>query len=246
MRLIDDLLDALPNGRICDVHIGLHWTAVVAEVDGIRRCGLASTLIDSHEHGVVDVPQAGQLETFSALDLACFAQSDRSIMASIGVATINALLPCQPASWTDENAEEMLARHGANKVIALVGHFPFIPRLRPRVGDLFVLERNPHEGDVPEAAAPEILPQADVVAITGLTLINHTLEDLLKLCPAHAFVLILGPSTPLSPILFEHGVHMLCGSVVTAVEPVLKAIQQGANFRQVHRAGVRLVTMGQK
>jgi uncharacterized protein (DUF4213/DUF364 family) len=229
MRLIDDLLDALPNGRICDVHIGLHWTAVVAEVDGIRRCGLASTLIDSHEHGVVDVPQAGQLETFSALDLACFAQSDRSIMASIGVATINALLPCQPASWTDENAEEMLARHGANKVIALVGHFPFIPRLRPRVGDLFVLERNPHAGDVPETAAPEILPQADVVAITGLTLINHAL--------------VLGPSTPLSPILFKHGVHMLCGSVVTAVELVLKAIQQGANFRQVHRAGVRLVTM---
>ena len=109
-----------------------------------------------------------------------------------------------------------------------------------------MLERNPHEGDVPETAAPEILPQADVVAITGLTLINHALDGLLKLCPAHAVVLVLGPSTPLSPILFEHGVHILCGSVVTAVEPVLKAIQQGANFRQVHRAGVRLVTMGQK
>jgi uncharacterized protein (DUF4213/DUF364 family) len=246
MRLIDDLLDTLPNGRICDVRIGLHWTAVVAEVDGIRRCGLASTLIDDHEHGVADVPQAGQLETFSALDIALFAQSDQSIMASVGVATINALLPPQPASWTDENAEETLARHGANRVVALVGHFPFIPRLRPRVGELFVLERNLHDGDMPEAAAPEILPQADVVAITGLALINHTLEDLLKLCPAHAFVLILGPSTPLSPILFEHGVHKLCGSVVTAVEPVLKAIQQGANFRQVHRAGVRLVTMGEQ
>jgi uncharacterized protein (DUF4213/DUF364 family) len=246
MRLIDDLLDTLPNGRICDVRIGLHWTAVVAEADGIRRCGLASTLIDGHEHGVVDVPQAGQLETFSALDLARFAQSDRSTMASIGVATINALLPPLPASWTDENAEEVLARHGANRVVALVGHFPFIPRLRPQVGGLFVLERNPHEGDVPETAAPEILPQADVVAITGLTLINHALDGLLKLCPAHAVVLVLGPSTPLSPILFEHGVHILCGSVVTAVEPVLKAIQQGANFRQVHRAGVRLVTMGQK
>jgi uncharacterized protein (DUF4213/DUF364 family) len=128
----------------------------------------------------------------------------------------------------------MLARHGANRVVALVGHFPFIPRLRPQVGALFVLERNPYEGDVPETAAPEILPRADVVAITGLTLINHTLEDLLKLCPAHAFVLVLGSSTPLSPILFEHGIHSLCGSVVTAVEPVLKAVQQGANFRQVH------------
>jgi uncharacterized protein (DUF4213/DUF364 family) len=100
MRLIDDLLDALPDGRICDVRIGLHWTAVVAEVDGIERCGLASTLIDGHEHGVADVPQAGQLETFSVLDIARFAQSDRSTMASVGVATINALLP-PPTSKLD-------------------------------------------------------------------------------------------------------------------------------------------------
>ena len=56
-------------------------------------------------------------------------------------------------------------------------------------------------------------------------------------------VLVLGPSTPLSPLLFEYGVHLLSGSVVEDIEAVLQAVSQGANFRQVHQYGVHLVTM---
>ena len=58
-----------------------------------------------------------------------------------------------------------------------------------------------------------------------------------------ALVLVLGPSTPLSPALFDYGVHLLSGAVVQDVEAVLRAVSQGANFRQVRRLGVRLVTM---
>jgi hypothetical protein len=44
-------------------------------------------------------------------------------------------------------------------------------------------------------------------------------------------------------MLFEHGIHLLSGSIVEAIGPVLDTISQGANFPQVHRAGVRLVTV---
>ncbi len=244
MGLLDDLLATLPDGKVADVRIGLHWTAVVAEVGGQRRCGLASTLVAGHDHaGEPDVPQAGALQAFSALELAQLARAEQSVLASVGVAAINALLPHQPGSWVDLNAEDVIAAFGAGKTVALVGRFPFIPRLRSRVGRLLVLERDPLAGELPADAAPEVLPQAEAVAITGMALVNHTLERLLKLCPARALVLVLGPSTPLSPALFQHGVHLLSGSIVEAVEPVLRAVEQGANFRQVHRAGVRLVTM---
>ncbi|MFO8011204.1 MAG: DUF364 domain-containing protein [Dehalococcoidia bacterium] len=43
------------------------------------------------------------------------------------------------------------------------------------------------------------MPRADVVAITSTSLINHTFEDLIQLCDANALVIMLGPSTPLSP-----------------------------------------------
>jgi len=106
-----------------------------------------------------------------------------------------------------------------------------------------VLEQRPSGQDLPADAAYDVIPRADVVAITGTTLINHTFEGLMALCRPRALVLVLGPSTPLSPILFDHGVHILSGSVVEDVDSVLRAVSQGANFRQVHRQGVRLVTI---
>jgi uncharacterized protein (DUF4213/DUF364 family) len=153
------------------------------------------------------------------------------------------LLPQHPETWVDLNAEEVIAEHGADKRVALIGHFPFVDRLRPRVGELTVLELNPRPGDLPDSAAKEVIPTADVVAITSMTLLNHTLDGLLELCSPQAYVIMLGPTTPLSPVLFNYGISLLCGSVVTAIDPVLRAVRQGGNFRQIHRAGVRLVSV---
>jgi hypothetical protein len=76
-----------------------------------------------------------------------------------------------------------------------------------------------------------------------MTLINHTIQDLLDLCKKDAFVMVLGPSAPLSPVLFDYGVDVISGSIVEKIAPVVKVISQGGNFRQVHKAGVRLVNM---
>jgi uncharacterized protein (DUF4213/DUF364 family) len=76
-----------------------------------------------------------------------------------------------------------------------------------------------------------------------MTISNHTLEGLLSLCNPQAKVVLLGPSTPISPIFFEHGVDVVSGAVVTAIEPVLRLVSRGGNFRQVHHAGVRLVNI---
>ena len=243
LNLLDAVLDTLPDGESVQVSIGIHWTAVVVEVDGKRRCGLASTIGSSHVHGVPDVPQAGQLESLTGLELAALAWAAQPVMVSVGVAAINALLPQQPRTWTDVNAEEVIADNGEGKSVALIGHFPFVSRLRPRVGELHVLELDPQPGDLPEAATQDILPTADVVAITSMTLLNRTLENLLMLCAPRALVILLGPSTPLSPVMFDYGIDMLCGSIVSEIELVIRTVRQGGNFRQVHRAGVRLVTM---
>jgi uncharacterized protein (DUF4213/DUF364 family) len=245
MSLIDELLATLPDGAVWDVRVGVFWTAVVVEVEGHRRCGLASTVRDDDHHHVAGsaVRDAGLLMDRSARELAELARSYRPIEATIGMATINALLPAQEGRWMNLNAGEVIAQHGTDKRVALVGHFPFIPRLRDRVGALWVLEKQPSGEDLPAEAASDVIPRAEVVAITGTTLINHTFEGLMALCRPKALVLVLGPSTPLSPILFDHGVDILSGSVVEDVDSVLWAVSQGANFRQVHRQGVRLVTM---
>jgi uncharacterized protein (DUF4213/DUF364 family) len=183
------------------------------------------------------------LESFSAHELAQFIYSDRPCLRSVAVATINALLP--KGAWQGEvkNAEEVIRREGAGKDVVIIGRFPFTETLRSDVRKLSVLELDPQEDELPDTAASEVVPDADLVAITGMTFINRTLEPLIQLCREDATVLILGPSTPLSPIPFRYGVDLLSGSVVTEIENVLHAAGQGANFRQLHKAGILLVTL---
>jgi uncharacterized protein len=116
-----------------------------------------------------------------------------------------------------------------------------VPRLRQAVGELFVLELRPQEGDLPAEAVQGVLPSADVVAITGSTLVNGTLEGLLALCRPASFVVVLGPTTPLSPILFDYGVDVVSGTQVVDTPRVLRFVSEGATFRQIK--GVRLLTM---
>ena len=245
MGLYDDLILDLPDGILSNILVGIHWTAVVVEVEGNRFCGLASTQYGVHVHGgEPSVPNAGRLTQLHVRDLVKMILSDKPTMVSIGMATINALLLSgQPQNLETKDAESAIIERGAEKRVALVGHFPFITRLKTLVGHLDVLELEPQPGELAADAAPQVLSKADVVAITSMALVNHTLENLLNLCPPEAFVIILGPSTPLSRVMFNYGADLLAGSVVYGIDLVLQTIAQGGDFPQIRRAGVRLVSM---
>ncbi|HUW13205.1 MAG TPA: DUF364 domain-containing protein [Anaerolineae bacterium] len=248
MTITDRLLAALPgDATVQEIRIGAFWTAVVVKRDGKLRCGLAAALRggDHHQSGHFPVREAGHLLERSALELAGLLRSDSLLEASIGMATTNALLEADETAMVELNAEDVIREKGSESRVAIVGHFPFIERLRAEVGQMWVLEMRLGPGDLPAEAAAEVIPQADVVAITSTTLINGTCEDLLALCRPEATVLLLGPSTPLSPLLFEH-VDVLSGSLVDDVDTVLRLVGQGATFRQIHRGGVRLVTMARQ
>ena len=204
------------------------------------RCGLASTL-RNQRHAGPPVRDTGQLLEWSALELAALLHSESLIEASIGMAAVNALLEVDEEACVEVNAEKVIIEKGAGKKVAVVGHFPFIPRVRQAVDTLWVLEQRPRDDDLPAEAAPEIIPQADVVAITGTALINHTFEGLAALCRPDAYVLVLGGSAPLSPVLFDYGVDAIAGTRVIDVSAVLRAVSQGATFRQI--PGKRLLTM---
>ncbi|GAI13565.1 unnamed protein product, partial [marine sediment metagenome] len=125
--------------------------------------------------------------------------------------------------------------------VAIVGHFPFTSKLRGVVKELWVIEKNPREGDFTEAEVENLIPQADVVGITGTAFTNHTFEHLLELCNPKAYVVILGDTAPLSPLLFDYGVNAISGTKVIDPELALRCVSEGATFRQIK--GIRLLTM---
>ena len=238
MKVLDDLIGALTSDAPArEVRIGPFWTAVVS-----RAGGLASTVWpEEHEHGATFVRDAGSLSGRSALELAQLAKSDGTLEAGIGLAAINSLLDVDEERCVELNAGDLLIERGRDRTVALVGHFPFVPALRDAARQLSVIELDPKPGDLPAEQAEAVLPEAEVVAITGSAFINHTIERLLGLCRQGSLVLVLGPTTPLSPVLFDYGADMISGTRVVDAELALRCLSEGATFRQMK--GVRLLTM---
>jgi len=244
VSIIDVLLGSLEFGvSVQDVRIGQHWTAVAVETTAGMRGGIASTLGALQEHcaGRPSVRDAGRLLEYSARELAELIRSESLAEASVGLATINALLDVNEAACVEVNAAEILVERGTGKRVAIVGHFPFIPRVRRAAEVLWVLELHPRGDDLPAARAAEVIPQADVVGITGSALVNHTFDGLVSLCRPDAYVVVMGGSMPLSSLFFELGVDAVAGTYVADVPAVMHTVSQGATFRQIQ--GKRLLTL---
>ena len=238
--LLNAILAGLPEGVVRTAIVGRRWTAAVVDVQGTRRCGLAATWrLPEDETAPVRFPIDGSPARALAYEL----RQARGARASLAAATVNALLPPAREHWDTERLEDIIRRVGADRSVVVIGHFPFVGSLRSQVGALTVLEEHPRPGDLHASAAPEVLPGAEVVVITGMAFVNRSLADLLRLCSERAQVIVAGPSTPLSPVLFEHGVHQLCGAIVRDEAAVLRAVAAGEGFHGVHQAGVELVTL---
>lgn len=227
-----------------EVVVGVFQTAVVLETDP-PRCGLASTCTsdDHHIYERPPIPRAGNLLQTTAQGLAGGLRSSSWLEASLGMAALNALLEVDEGACSEVNAREILLERGANRRVAIIGHFPFVDRVRRLARESWVLELNPGPNDEPAARAGEVVPKADVVALSGTTLINHTFDELMKLCRPDAYVMVLGASTPMTPVLFDFGVSSISGTVVTDIEGALRSIRQGATYRQI--PGRRVLTMTQ-
>lgn len=238
MKILDHLISTLDFGAtVQDVRQGVFHTAVLT-----RNCGLAATLpLDALHQTPPLVKCSGTLLDRTPEDLVQLAYSESILEASIGMAAINSLLDVNEGACLELNAADLILEKGAGKRIAIVGHFPFLPQVREKANELWVIEKNPREGDFDETQAGRWLPLADLVAITGTALTNHTIEPLLALCRSDAFVILLGDTAPLSRVLFEYGVDAVSGTKVVDSGLVLKCVSQGANFRQIK--GTRRLTL---
>jgi len=241
VKILDAVIATIgEDAPVREVRVSPFWTAVLS-----RGCGLASTVgPGDHEHGAIYVEEAGRLAGRSALELTGLAHSDSRLEAGIGLAAINSLLDVDEERCVELNAGELLVERGRGKKVGLVGHFPFVPALREAAGRLWVIELRPQPGDVGAEEAEAILPQVDIAAITGSAFINQTLERLLSLCRPETLVVVLGPSTPLSPVLFDYGVDVIAGTRVVDADLTLRCLSEGATFHQIR--GVRLLTMERK
>ena len=237
MQILKDLIEAFreKDHPVTEILTGAYWTGVIS-----RHCGLASTFRDEghpHAQGIRDL---GRLTEKSSWDLAHYALSDYAMEASIGMAALNSMIAVEEENVVEKNAAEILLEKGAGKNVTIVGHFPFIPALQRAARTSGCLNSGKRKGISLPKRPPRFSPKATSWASPEPLFITQTMDDLLKWA-AGKFIVLIGPTTPLTPLLFDYGVQVLSGTQVVDPEETFRCISQGATFREVR--GVRRVTM---
>jgi len=203
-----------------------------------RHWGMASTLTEPAVHANF-IENTGSLHTLPLSKLLLKLQSKKLFEASLGMAALNSVIESEyDYQYLDAYAE--IEKKSRDKNVAVIGHFPFVKRLSNISKNCWVFERKPQDGDLPSEKMPQFLPDADVLVLTAQVIPNNCFHKIVPLAP-NAFKIMLGPSTPLSPVLFDFGMDVLGGVRIKDPQLVYNFIAQGAHFKQL--SGIEKITM---
>ena len=187
------------------------------------------------------VNHMGRIEQCSLEEILTWTESDHPIERSFGMAALNSCLSLDGLPFFEGNALALTEQLSPGKRVVVVGHFPHLEAIRQVATSLTILEKRPQEGDRPAEEAPQVVPQADILVMTGVTCLNDTIEELLALKRKEAICIVLGPTVPLSPVLFEAGVDVIGGAWIENPEIALPMLAQGATARFLR--GIRQVLL---
>jgi uncharacterized protein (DUF4213/DUF364 family) len=80
----------------------------------------------------------------------------------------------------------------------------------------------------PAGEYKKILPESDIVIITGQTLVNRTIDDLLSVIAEGTQVVVTGPSSNIIPdILFKNKVSIIGAVRITDPEVLFDVVSEG-------------------
>jgi uncharacterized protein len=241
-QIYDELIASVPAAStVSDVMIGQGWVAV-------RSDGMGMAMAQREGGGSREF--SGSPRGLKTRDVAGWIKSWNFIEAAIGLAAINSAVNRPQAverHWglrlTDSPSQDLfkfIRPLIAGKKVTVVGHFPDLERMKTCCR-LSILERHPQPGDYPDSACEYILADQDMIVMTATTLINKTMPRLLQL-GRHAEIAVCGPSTPLLPLLFDHGVTLMGGLVIEDEARAWRGVQEGLD-RQILNEGARMVNI---
>jgi uncharacterized protein (DUF4213/DUF364 family) len=230
------------------VAIGLFFTGVKLNTGAAGACATPLRSIPEAvccPSSAMAMPFPGKLRGRQVRDLLRETDAASGIRRAVGVATMNALADM---CWERHATRGVELRSGVDAYdasaiqpgenVVVVGAFvPFLKSLKRARQQFTVLEMDPAtlKPDElpyfrPADQADAVLPSADVVLITGTTLVNDTLEHLLGLCRPAARVVVVGPMVGLLPDAFlRRGVDVLGGIRVTDPDAFLDMLAEGGS-----------------
>ncbi|KXS56010.1 MAG: hypothetical protein AMR96_04995 [Candidatus Adiutrix intracellularis] len=241
----DELIASISvSAKVENCVIGSYWVLIKSNQGGLGMAHFLFQNISSTSRRL----EASELAGRPLSEVATLIKSWDYHAAAIGLAAVNAavntsvLISDSVLNRAVEEAEgsafDFFLKRAAGRKVAVIGHFPNLEKLG-QVANLSILESNPHPGDLPEPAAEYILPDQDIIFMTGTTIINKTMPRLLELS-RQAEIYLVGPSTPMLPRLFDYGFYSLSGMVVRDYEAMAAAIVDDSTEEIFRHGGIKV------
>lgn len=240
-------LPRLSGKKIREVRVGLNLLAVDLD-DG--SLGVTYVLKDEIGHICSAFPQAGDLAGKPAEEIAEWAVTGKDVVTvAMGLAVLNSVAAFDKLKQVDNprGADAVFSvAVNPEDTVGVIGHIgPVIANLTGKTKRLMVFERAKRAAGqfYPESSQAELLPQCQVVFVSGTSLINGTLETLLPHCSAARDIVMVGSSTPLYPEAFiGSGVTVLAGTKWPQAnrDAVITGISQCAGMQQLIRYGQKM------
>jgi uncharacterized protein (DUF4213/DUF364 family) len=228
--------------------IGLFFTGVKLSSGHAGACATPIKTIPEAvccPSSAMAMPFPGKLKGKPARDAVKEAFSPHGIRRGVGIATLNALAELcwerrpHPLFELRPGIDAFDANdfHPEDRTVVVGAFVPFLKELKRRRQPFLVLEKDPDTLKAeempfyrPAEMAREVVPEADVLLVTGTTLLNDTLEDLLSWARPEARVTVVGPTVGLLPDAFlKRGADILGGVRVTAPDDFLDLLAEGGS-----------------
>lgn len=184
--------------------------------------------------------------------------SGNILKRALGIATLNALstycwdkMPEKPYDIVmGVDAFDEIIIPPKTKTVVIGALAPMLKKLIRDECDFTVLEMDPStlkqkelEHYAPATEADIYVPAADTLIITGVTILNDTLPDILHYAKKGAEILVTGPTASMLPdAFFDSGVTIMGGIIVTKPDELLDIIAEaGSGYHFFGKSAERLI-----
>ena len=243
--------------HINKIRIGTYLTAVMLS-DG--SCGVSSTINDKEHNCKKEERDFGEFTPCQiknrSVESLFNVNKNSALLQSIKTATLNALsekIVSNKKYKIIEDADPIdLLNFKADSKVVLVGGFnSYISKILNFTKNLHVLELDSlkiHSSYrhfyVDASEYKKTMENADFIIITGMTLINNTIDDLLKSCPTKAITVVTGPSSSVVPdMLFNHNVDMVGSMKITNYDKLFELVEEAGTGYHLLKYCARKITI---
>lgn len=236
-KILEAARPYLEGRTVSDLVLGI--ALIGAELDG-KNVGVSYMLRDSLPSGCGSFGFARQAIGKDAYEVASLLVDGKDdAQRGLAAAVLSAACHAAPLEFCEDGDETpfgVTIRPGDK--LALIGYMaPVAKQFAGKVAETVIFDKGRelagHDDITPCALQKDVLPTCDIVVVSGTSVVNRTVEDLLAMCPGAREFVLTGTSTPMFPAAYAgSGVTSLAGTTwkQDAKDEIFRTISLGGGI----------------